>query len=196
MSEVYDPDNLLDRLSDQPTLELQYEHMRRREAELLERRLGLTGGEVLSVGCGWNPGRHLFPKPAWRMTGVELEEEKPRALVEEGTLDHGAVGRAGELGFEDGSFDVLLYRLVLHHIAYQGPLATVFEEAARLLRPGGALVAVEPGAWHPVGMRADGGEHGRPRHGRARHPGRHPALRTATRRQRRAPPGSSRSCTR
>ena len=46
----------------------------------------------------------------------------------------------------------MLYRLVLHHIAYQGPLAPVFEEAARLVRPGGALVAVEPGAWHPVGI--------------------------------------------
>ncbi|MET0971950.1 MAG: hypothetical protein ABWY95_00870, partial [Thermoleophilaceae bacterium] len=46
---------------------------------------------------------------------------------------------------------VLLYRLVLHHIAYQGSLQPVFEEAARLLRPGGALVAVEPGSWHPVG---------------------------------------------
>ena len=42
-------------------------------------------------------------------------------------------------------------RLVLHHVVYQGPLAPVFEEAARLLRPGGALVAVEPGLWHPVG---------------------------------------------
>ena len=45
----------------------------------------------------------------------------------------------------------MIYRLVLHHIAFQGPLTPVFEEAARLLRPGGALVAVEPGAWHPVG---------------------------------------------
>lgn len=151
MSEVYDPDNLLDRLSDRRTLELQYEHMRRREAELLERRLGLSSGDVLSVGCGWNPGRHMFPKPAWRMTGVELDEEKPRALVEQGTLDEGMAGRAGELGLGDASFDVVLYRLVLHHIAYQGPLAPVFFEAARLLRPGGALVAVEPGAWHPVG---------------------------------------------
>jgi SAM-dependent methyltransferase len=49
------------------------------------------------------------------------------------------------------SFDVVLYRLVLHHIAYQKPLAPVFSEAKRLLRRGGALVAVEPGAWHPVG---------------------------------------------
>jgi SAM-dependent methyltransferase len=45
----------------------------------------------------------------------------------------------------------VLYRLVLHHIVYQGPLAPCFEEAARLLRPGGALVAIEPGLWHPVG---------------------------------------------
>src|SRR5918997_1184724 len=125
--------------------------MRVRERELLDRNLALSGGEVLSVGCGWNPGRHLFPRPAWRMTGVELEEEKPRVLVENGTLDAGFAARAGELPLAPDSFDVVLYRLVLHHIAFQGPLAPVFHEAARLLRPGGALVAVEPGAWHPVG---------------------------------------------
>jgi SAM-dependent methyltransferase len=61
------------------------------------------------------------------------------------------VAAAGELPFEDASFDVVLYRLVLHHVAYQGPLRPVFEEAARLLRPGGAAVAIEPGLWHPVG---------------------------------------------
>lgn len=151
MSEAYDPDNLLDRHSDPGTLALQYEHMRVRERELLESNLALRGGDVLSVGCGWNPGRHLFPRPAWRMTGVELEEEKPGVLVEDGTLDAGLAGRAGALELEPESFDVVLYRLVLHHIAFQGPLAPVFQEAARLLRPGGALVAVEPGSWHPVG---------------------------------------------
>jgi len=151
VSEPYREDNLLDRHSDAATLELHYEHTRVRERELLARRLPLTGGQVLSVGCGWNPGRHLFPKPGWQMTGVELEEEKPRVLVEEGTLEAGFAGRAGALGLEPGSFDVVLYRLVLHHLAFQGPLAPVFDEAARLLRPGGALIAVEPGAWHPVG---------------------------------------------
>jgi SAM-dependent methyltransferase len=45
----------------------------------------------------------------------------------------------------------VLYRLVLHHVVYQRPLGPVLEEAARLLRPGGALVATEPGKWHPVG---------------------------------------------
>jgi SAM-dependent methyltransferase len=151
VSELYDPDNLLDRLSRADTLELHYEQERRRERELLERRLPLAGGDVLSVGCGWHPGRHLFPKPAFRMTGVELDEAVVRVLEDGGEIDHGLAGRAGELPLPDASFDVVLYRLVLHHIAYQGPLAPVFGEARRLLRPGGALVAVEPGSWHPVG---------------------------------------------
>jgi SAM-dependent methyltransferase len=151
VSELYDPDNLLDRLSRADTLELHYEQERRRERELLERRLPLAGGDVLSVGCGWHPGRHLFPKPGFRMTGVELDEAVVRVLEDGGEIDHGLAGRAGELPLPDASFDVVLYRLVLHHIAYQGPLAPVFGEARRLLRPGGALVAVEPGSWHPVG---------------------------------------------
>ncbi len=132
MSEPYDPDNLLDRVSQAHTLELHYEQERRRERELLERRLPLTDGDVLSVGCGWHPGRHLFPKPGFRMTGVELDEAVVRILEESGDIDRGVAGRAGALPLEDESFDVVLYRLVLHHIAYQGPLAPVFAEAARL----------------------------------------------------------------
>lgn len=151
MSAEYDPDNLLDRSTPRATMEAHYEHMRRREAAILAERLRLDGGDVLSVGCGWNPGRHLFPSPAWRMTGVELEPAKPDALVANGTLDAGFAGRAGELALPPGSFDIVLYRLVMHHIAYDGALAPAFEEAAALLRPGGALVAVEPGSWHPVG---------------------------------------------
>ncbi len=153
MSEDYTPDNLLDRLSDPATLDVHYSRLRERERELLRRRLDLeTGGDALAVGCGRDPGRHLFPAPRWRMTGVELDDEWPRTLVDSGELDAGFAGRAGELDqLEDASFDVVLYRYVLHHIAFQGPLGPVFREAARLLRPGGLLVAMEPGALHPVG---------------------------------------------
>jgi SAM-dependent methyltransferase len=147
MSEPFEPDNLLDRRSAPATLQLHYDQEYRRERELLAGRLGLDGGDVLSVGCGWHPGRHLFPRPDWRMTGVDLDP----AMVESDELDDGVVGRAGELDLAPGSFDVVLYRLVLHHVAFQRPLGPVFEEAARLLRPGGALVAIEPGLWHPVG---------------------------------------------
>ena len=151
MSEPYEPDNLLDRRTDAATLQVHYDQEHRRERALLERRLGRAGGDVLSVGCGWHPGRHLFPRPAWRMTGTDLNPAMVEHLLESGELDAGAEGRAGELPFEPGSFDVVLYRLVLHHVAYQRPLGPVMVEAARLLRPGGALVAIEPGLWHPVG---------------------------------------------
>jgi SAM-dependent methyltransferase len=151
VSEPYRAENLLDRLTNADTLQVHYDQEMRREREILDRSLALTGGDVLSVGCGWHPGRHLFPKPAFRMTGVDLDEGMIATLLANGELDAGRVGRAGELPYPSGSFDVLLYRLVLHHIAYQGSLQPVFEEAARLLRPGGALVAVEPGSWHPVG---------------------------------------------
>jgi SAM-dependent methyltransferase len=153
VSEEYTPNNLLDRLSDPATLDVHYGRLRERERLLLGSRIDLgAGGEALAVGCGRDPGRHLLPAPAWRMTGVELDDEWPRKLVESGELDVGIVGRAGELDeLDDGSFDVVLYRYVLHHIAFQGPLGPVFAEAARLLRPGGLLVAMEPGARHPVG---------------------------------------------
>jgi SAM-dependent methyltransferase len=69
-----------------------------------------------------------------------------------GDADEAFVGHPGRLGLASASFDVVLYRAVLHHIAFQGPLGPCFAEAARLLRPGGALVALEPGLWHPVGL--------------------------------------------
>jgi SAM-dependent methyltransferase len=151
VSEPYRADNLLDRVGDAGTRQVHYDQEMRRERALLESRLPLRGGDVLSVGCGWNPGRHLFPRPAFRLTGVDLDPAMIAALRESGELDDGMAGRAGELPYEPRSFDIVLFRLVLHHVVYQGPLAPVFAEAARLLRPGGALVAVEPGLWHPVG---------------------------------------------
>jgi SAM-dependent methyltransferase len=151
VAEDYDPDNLLDRLSDPETLAVNYFHVERRERAILDRRLGLGGGDILSVGCGWRPGRHLFPSPEWRMVGVDADADKAAAALAHGVVDESRQARAGELPFEDASFDVVLYRQVLHHVAFQQPLEPVVEEAARLLRPGGALVVVEPNAFHPVG---------------------------------------------
>jgi SAM-dependent methyltransferase len=126
--------------------------MERREAQLLARRLGVARGRVLSIGAGWHPGRHLFPSPAFRLVAVDADRVKVAGLLQSGRADEAHVGLAGQLDFAPGSFEVVLYRLVLHHIAFQGPLTQCFAEAARLLAPGGALVAIEPGLWHPVGF--------------------------------------------
>jgi SAM-dependent methyltransferase len=150
-SEPYQPGNLLDRVSRPSTLEAYYEHMLEREATIVAERLGLAGGDVLSVGCGWHPGRHLFPAPRFRLVGADANGDRVTGVLESGQADEALVGSAGQLDLPSASFDVVLYRLVLHHIVFQGPLEPVFEEAARLLRPGGVLVAIEPGLWHPVG---------------------------------------------
>jgi len=156
VSEDYEPDNLLDRHSSPATLQLHYDWMAERERALVGRYVDLTaGGDVLSVGCGWHPGRHLFPAPGWRMTANDLDAARADWVVHQARpprADVAAPGRAGELDdLPDASFDAILYRLVLHHIVFQEPLDAVFAEAARLLRPGGVAVAVEPGLWHPVG---------------------------------------------
>lgn len=150
-SERYDPDNILDRMSARPTLERFYRHQFEREHALVARRLALSHGEVLSVGAGWHPGRHLFPSPSFHLTAVDADPDRVAGVT---AADRAILARAGELEleFEPGSFDVVLYRLVLHHLAYHGPIDRYFGEAARLLRPGGSLIAIEPGLWHPVGL--------------------------------------------
>jgi SAM-dependent methyltransferase len=150
-SEPYHPDNLLDRATRRSTRERFYAHCLAREAELLSRAGGPTDGEVLSVGCGWHPGRHLFPAPQFRLTGVDLDPARVAGVLACNRADKALVAPAGKLPFAPKSFDVVLYRLVLHHLAYRGSLRPYFAEAASLLRPGGLLVAIEPGSRHPVG---------------------------------------------
>ncbi len=152
-SEPYNPDNLLDRLTAVDGLEHHYDHLADREQRLLRRRLGISSGTVLSVGAGWHPGRHLFPAPDFQIVAVDSDPEAIAAIQRSGDADAAFVGSAGALDeLPDSSFDVVLCRLVLHHIAFQGPLDLVFTEAARLLRTDGALVAVEPNLWHPLGL--------------------------------------------
>jgi SAM-dependent methyltransferase len=148
----HDPGNLLDRLTPESTLEAHYRHLVGREQRLLADHLAVSSGRVLSVGSGWHPGRHLFPAPAFHLVAVDSDPQRVAGAEQLNRADEAHLGYAGRLDFASGSFDVVLYRLVLHHIAYQGPLAPCFAEAARLLRPGGAMVAIEPGLWHPVGL--------------------------------------------
>jgi SAM-dependent methyltransferase len=152
MSEEYTADNLLDRLTSEDRMERQYAREEAREQVLAARLLGRSGGDVLSVGSGWRPGRHIFPAPAWRLTAVDLEADRVDYATKTGMADHAFVGAAGALDeIADGSFDVVLYRYVLHHVVFQQPLEPILAEGRRLLRPGGTAVIIEPNLFHPVG---------------------------------------------
>ena len=66
-------------------LEDSYRHLETRERLLLSQRMPLTGGEVLSVGCGWHPGRHLFPALDPSASGAVPERQIRRECLP-GTL--------------------------------------------------------------------------------------------------------------
>ncbi len=102
-------------------------------------------------GAAGTPVATCSPRPRFASPGSTPILRGSLRCSSTGRADAAFVGAAGALELPDHSFDVVLYRLVLHHIVFQGPLAPCFTEAARLLRPGGALVAIEPGLWHPVG---------------------------------------------
>ena len=96
-------------------------------------------------------GPSPVPAPAFTLTAVDADPARVAAVMRAGTADDGFPGLAGRLELPAASFDVVLYRLVL--ASHRLPRAALHRvrEAARLLAPGGALVAIEPGLWHPVG---------------------------------------------
>ena len=102
-------------------------------------------GHAVDIGCG--PG-HLVCElarqaPALRITGIDLSDEVlAQAQAYAGQAGYGdrvafEKGSAEAIPFPDGSLDLVVSTLSLHH--WSRPSA-VLDEVARVLRPGGAYV--------------------------------------------------------
>ena len=104
------------------------------------RRLGLGDGQrIVEVGCGAGAllahlARDFAPTS---LVGVD---RAPEHLQRAKTVAQVARADGAALPFADGSADVVLFRFVLRHVPSPDALLA---EALRVLRPGGAVIAVD-----------------------------------------------------
>lgn len=97
------------------------------------------GSDVLDVGAGSCPYRHLFAHCRYKTQDFGGLHQRDLRDGRYGSLDY--VGDAASIPVAGASFDVVLCAEVLEH--HPEP-ARVIEEFARVLRPGGVLLLTAP----------------------------------------------------
>jgi SAM-dependent methyltransferase len=112
--------------------------------EALEDILEPAGKAIVDIGCGDGAiVRHLTRLGA-KVTGIEVSEgqlERARRQASEGEEYRVAGGE--NLPFPDAYADAVLFMKSFHHVP-QNLMRTALDEAARVLKPGGQLIAIEP----------------------------------------------------
>jgi len=100
-------------------------------------------GVFLDAGCGpWLGLARMFAPRSALAVGMDVEDLKPE-MLEKGC--RGVRGDLMALPFANRSVDLITMRSVLEHLS--DPVAA-FAEVARVLAPGGWIVAMTPSRWY------------------------------------------------
>lgn len=103
----------------------------------------LREGRILDVGCGSYPYFLSHTYFAEKFAVDQLEKPQSISNINWHTLD---LNSAPKLPFEGGYFDMVTMLAVVEHLS-PNSLVTIFQEAHRVLRPGGRLIITTPAAW-------------------------------------------------
>ncbi len=111
----------------------------------IRRALGGPGLRLLECGCGGNPAIELldlcshYTAVDFSATGLSLTNRKLQSQKIPFNLELASVCA---LPFKDGEFDAVYSAHVFYHIANIEAQQRAFEEAARVVRPGGRVVLI------------------------------------------------------
>ena len=108
-------------------------------------------GDLLDVGCGTGHYFPLLKRHARNLAGVDIcapmVAEAQELIREKGLADCSvAEGSALDLPFDDNTMDVVFSWDFLHHVP---DVPRAVSEIARVLRPGGRYVVLEPNLLNP-----------------------------------------------
>lgn len=108
---------------------------------------GAPGLRLLDVGCGTGQSLRIYRERAGLYVGIDLSLGALR--LASGRFDAASWSQADalRLPFRDGSFDVVAFSSVLHHLGDRG---AALAEARRVLAPGGWVFAFDPNLLHPA----------------------------------------------
>ena len=108
--------------------------------------------DVLEYGCGPGSAAFFVAEHGARVTGIDISPVAIETATEEGVA-RGLEDRlrfevmdAEKLGFDDDSFGIVCGTGILHHL----DLDLAYSEIARVLRPGGHAIFVEPLGHNPA----------------------------------------------
>lgn len=100
---------------------------------------------ILDVGCGAGGLVRWLAEQGARVTGLETQHDLVEAARQRQPVasEDYVEGGGEDLPFADSEFDVVIFSFSLHHVPARS-MRDALGEAYRVLKPGGAVLVVEP----------------------------------------------------
>jgi len=117
------------------------------EKSLLDGVQPCRGQRLLEVGCGEGGNLFFLATSEAELFGIDLFPNKLVFARSQLSRCRFVCSSADRLPFPAESFDIVLCRDVLHHLAEQG---ATLKEISRVCRPGGRIIIIEPNGRNPI----------------------------------------------